>query len=79
MHQSHKLSKSKLPKQPLMNERRKDPDCKARAQYNPQRKPLLETHKSYEKKQDRRQNTKQRTLCIGGHQSDISGMVVIQP
>ena len=62
-----------------MEERRNNPDGKTRTQDNPQRKMFLETNISYEKELNRRQNTEQCTLGIGTHQSDIPGMVVIQP
>ncbi len=72
-----KLPQIRLLKQPLMKERSKDPDRKARTNNYPQREMFLETNVGYEKEQNRRQNTKQRTLRIGGHQSDIAGVVGI--
>jgi len=61
--------------EPLVDECGDKPDCKARAEHDPQRQMFSKAYKSDEEKQDAWDYSPQGTFAILGHKGEVLGVV----
>jgi hypothetical protein len=71
------IQTSKLTQEPLMKKGSYKPHTKTSRQYNRKWKMLLETEKSYKKKQNSRQNPPHGTPCVIYHQVMIIWVIKV--